>query len=114
MIRAGELRHRVLIERRSSTLDAAGRPAATWTEHATRWASIKRNPGNEVLAADQRTGRVPTVFLLRWLSGVLPEMRLTLLGQTPRRFNILSPDDPDGRRKELHITAEELVEEVVP
>lgn len=108
MIRAGDLRHSVTIERRSSTQDAAGEPVRTWTLVATRRAAIKRLPGSEVFSAQQNQGRVPTVFLLRWLSGVLPAMRLTSGGKV---YNITSARDPDGRLEMLEVVCEELVEE---
>lgn len=107
MVRAGDMRHSVRIERLSSTQDAAGQPQRTWTLIAERRAAIQRTPGSEVFASAQREGRVPVVFRLRYLSGVLPAMRLVFDGKV---HNILSAIDPDGRREELVVTAEELVE----
>lgn len=109
MVRTGEMRHQVRIEVRTATQDAAGQQADYWTEVVTRRAAIDRMPGSEVWASAQRSGRVPTVFRLRFLEGVSPGMRLVC---DEKVFNILSAVDMAGRREELVITAEELVGEV--
>jgi SPP1 family predicted phage head-tail adaptor len=107
-MRPGAMRHRVTIQRRSTAVDAAGGVRDTWEDVATRWASLDRATGSEVWASAQRSGRVPVVLRLRYLSGVLPGMRLLY---DERLHNILSAVDQAGRREELIITAEELVEE---
>ena len=106
-MRAGPMRHRVTIQRRSTAVDAAGGAVDAWEEVATRYASMDRANGSEVWASAQRSGRVPTVFRLRYLAGVVPAMRLLFDG---RVYNILSAVDQAGRREELTIAAEELVE----
>jgi SPP1 family predicted phage head-tail adaptor len=102
------MRHRVKLQQRSSGQDAAGGVLDAWEDFATRWASMERASGREVWASAQRSGRVPAVFRLRYLAGVTPAMRLVFDG---RVYNILSAVDMAGRREELVITAEELVEE---
>ncbi len=107
MVDAGAMRHQVRIEQRSTTQDAAGEPVNTWTLFAERRAELVRAPGREIWASAQRNGRVPVVFRLRYLAGVLPQMRLVFDGRT---HNILSAVDQAGREEELVIAAEELVE----
>ena len=107
MIRSGAMRHTVRFERRSPAQDAAGEPLNEWILYAERRCAIERTPGREVWASAQRSGRVPVVLRLRWLSGLLPGMR-AVLGE--KALNILSAVDPDGRGAELLVTAEELVE----
>jgi SPP1 family predicted phage head-tail adaptor len=102
------MRHRVTLQRRATGVDAAGGVLNGWVDFATRSASIDRAPGSEVWAAAQKSGRVPVVFRLRYLAGVTPAMRLLFDG---RAHNILSAVDQEGRKAELVITAEELVEE---
>jgi SPP1 family predicted phage head-tail adaptor len=102
------MRHRVTIQRRATGTDTAGGILNTWEDVATRSASMDRAAGSEVWASAQRSGRVPAVFRLRYLSGVEPAMRLLFDGRT---YNILSAVDQEGRKAELVITAEELVGE---
>ncbi len=108
------MREVVRIDRRSTTQDAAGEPLLSWTPFTPPLrAAIERTPGREVWSSSERQGRIPTVFKLRYLDGVLPEMRLVLRAVAGEKvFNILSAIDPDGMRAELVIAAEELVEEV--
>ena len=102
------MRHRVTIQRRATGVDAAGGVRDAWEDVATRYASMDRASGSEVWASAQRGGRVPVVFRLRYLAEVVPAMRLLFDGRT---HNILSAVDQEGRKAELVITAEELVEE---
>ncbi len=108
MMRAGDMRHVVTLEIRSQQLDSAGQPVDVWLFFAERRAALERAPGREVWASAQRSGRVPTVFRLRYLDGVTPAMRLLHAGKV---FDILSAIDQAGRGEELLITAEEHVEE---
>lgn len=77
MMRAGRLRHRVVIEQRTEgTADAFGAPALTWTTFATRWADVRPLQGRELFAAQQVQANVSHAVRLRHLAGVLPDMRL--------------------------------------
>lgn len=107
-MRPGPMRHRVTLQRRATGTDAAGGVLNSWEDVATRWASMDRAAGSEVWSSAQRSGRVPAVFRLRYLGNVVPAMRLLFDG---RIYNILSAVDLEGRKAELVITAEELVEE---
>lgn len=108
MFRAGEARHQISIQSRSTVQDAAGEPANTWTEYASRRASIQRTPGKEAFAAAQDNGRIPVVFRLRWLDGVTPAMRVVFDSKV---FDIRSIVDVDGRKAELMLTCDERVGE---
>lgn len=103
----GYMRAQVTIEQRSSVQDAAGEPALSWLFFLSRRAEIVRTPGHEVFS-EGRNARVPTVFKLRYVDGVKPQMRLLCRGKV---YDILSAVDPDGHRAELLVTTEELVEE---
>lgn len=108
MVRAGDMRHKVRIESRSVTIDAAGERTGDWVVVCTRRAAIQRAPGAEVFAAAQRQGRVPTVFRLRYpvdlSTAISPGMRLV---HGTRVYDIVSAVDLAGLREELVITAEE-------
>ncbi len=109
------MRDVVRIEKRSTAQDAVGEPVLQWVFFVQRRAQVEQASGREVWSSEQRQGRVPTTVRMRFVPGVLPEMRLVLPARLPtspedRIFNILSAVDPDGLRVELVITAEELVE----
>jgi SPP1 family predicted phage head-tail adaptor len=107
MMRAGSMRHQIQLQTRSTTQDAVGEPANTWTDFAVVRASIDRTPGREVFSSAERNARVPTVFRIRYIAGVLPSMRILFGGKV---YNITSAIDQTGIKEELMISAEELVE----
>lgn len=104
----GEMRHQVRLEVRSSTQDAAGEPVHTWSLFAERRASFEQMPGRELWGSEQRLGRAPTIFRVRYIPGVVPSMRLIWLG---RLFDVVSVTDPDGLRVEQVLTCLEQVEQ---
>lgn len=104
MLRAGQMRHQIRIEARSTIQDTSGEQHQSWTEFATRRAAVERARGSEVWASAQRSGRVPVVFHLRWLDGVTAGMRVVFEG---RVHNILSAVDQEGLGEELVLTTEE-------
>lgn len=108
MLNLGEMRHEVIIERRTSEQDTAGEQLDQWILVARRRAQLVATAGRELQAAQQQVGRVPVLFKLRYLFGVLPSMRLTCSGVL---YDIKSAVDPDGRRAELLVTCEERVGE---
>ncbi len=117
MIDIGGMRDVVRIERRSATQDSVGEQLLVWEHFARRRCSIVATPGAERWGGEQRLGRVPTTFELRFLEGVMPGMRLVVPAYPPKIpkdkfYNILSAIDPDSSRRKLVITAEELVEAV--
>lgn len=107
---AGRMRDVVRIEQRAEDQDAAGEPRLSWNLLYERRAEVVRSPGGEVEANQQRQGRVPTTFKLRYLPDLEPGMRLICREKV---YDIKSAIDPDGRRRETLITAEERVEELV-
>lgn len=110
MTRAGAMRHVVRIEQRLTNQDAAGEPSPSWSLVTQRRAEMLPTPGTEVWSGNERNGRVPTVFKLRWPREVtvLAQMRLTTKG---RVYNILSAVNDGGRGVDLLLSCEELVGE---
>jgi len=108
-INPGAMREQLTLQKRSTQQGPSGEPLLQWTVFAVVRAEVLRMPGKEIFAAAERNARVPTSFKLRWLDGVLPEMRAVDLHL--RVYNIKSAIDPTGRREELLVTCEELVEE---
>lgn len=113
MIRAGQLRHTIRIERRSTTRDTAGELTYAWNLVAERRCGLERAPGQEVWASAGRNSVVPTVFLLRYDDTVIGSF---VIGETRAVFNgkyydITSCFDPDGLKDEMKMVATEHVEE---
>jgi len=108
MIRIGKMQHRVRIERPSDVQGPSGQPVDEWILFASRRAAKESSAGGEHLTPPQKVARVPVLWKLRHLEGVLPTMRLVCEG---RVYEILSAIDPTDERMELHISTLERVGE---
>lgn len=105
-MRAGELRHRVTIQKNQPIRNSYGEMEDAWINFATVWASIEGISGREYFMAHQTQAQTDYRIKMRYIDGVKPSMRV-IYGV--RIFNIQSVLDPDGRRKELHLMCKEVV-----
>ena len=105
-MRAGRLRHIVTIQEPVETQDSMGHPAVTWSDVATRRASIEPLSGREFFTAKEFHADVSTRIRLRYLAGVTPKMRVKW---GDRYFNIHSAISPDKKNRELVLMVSESV-----
>jgi SPP1 family predicted phage head-tail adaptor len=103
-IHIGDLRTRLTLEAPSRAADGGGGASVTWSTVASVWASVRPTGGGESYALDRVAGRVTHEIVLRYRSGVTPEMRLR---EGTRVFEIRAAFDPDQRRHWLKCLAEE-------
>lgn len=100
-MRSGRLRHRVTIERRTTTTDAHGDQLDTWTTMATVWAAIEPLNGREYFAASGEASEVTARIRLRYqseLAGMTTADRVTHNGVN---YDIRSVINPEQRGMEL-------------
>lgn len=64
-MRAGDLTHRVVLQRGTETSDSFGAGVMTWTNLATVWAKLEWLPGSESLHGDRDHADVPVRIMLR-------------------------------------------------
>ncbi len=108
MTDSGAMRQVVKILEPTTARSPSGAPLKDWVEVATRRAEKTATPGAEIWSSNERSGRIPTVFKIRWprTFKVSPKMRLEHRG---RVFDIVSAIDPDGREVDMLISCLELV-----
>ncbi|MBC7193869.1 phage head closure protein [Marinobacter sp.] len=105
-MRAGELRHRILIQRLASGQDEYGQPLNAWQDVATVWAKIEDLSGREYFQAQQvPTAQVSTRITIRWRPDIEPTMRVV---HGARVLDIKAVLDPDGRRREIQLMCLEV------
>ena len=107
-MRAGKLRHSVVIEQD----DGAGRGTMgshveNWTMFATRRASISPLQGRERYEAHALEATVDHEIRMRYLSGLEPKKFRILFGT--RVFDISAIIDPEERNREMVLLCEERV-----
>lgn len=105
-MRAGKLRNPVTIEKPVDARDAIGDTDRTWIRFADAWASIEPLTAREQIVAMQTEASVTHLVTIRFLSGMLPTMRIRW---GTRLFNILPPLNTDERRKEVTLTCHEVL-----
>lgn len=100
-MRSGRLDKRVVIEERapgSPRQDALGERVDTWSEFATVRASIRPISAREFRAGAQIQSGVDVEIEIRYLAGVVAEMRVRHLGKL---YTIKGALDPELKQKRL-------------
>jgi SPP1 family predicted phage head-tail adaptor len=69
-VRAGELRQRVEIQRRTDTQDSVGQPIPVWSTVATVWARVEPLSGREFFTGQQLAAETDTRITIRFFSGL--------------------------------------------
>ncbi len=98
----GQLRERVTIESRTTTLDGFGQNVAAWTALATVWAQALPLRGREFFSAAQVQQERSVKFTLRYRPDIVPTMRLVWRGQP---HDITGVIDLGGQREWLEVIA---------
>lgn len=106
MIRAGELRHKVIIQQNTPKRDAMNAEVDSWAEYATVWASIEPIRGKEFWDSQQVNAEITGKIKLRYLSGITSKMRVKY---ETRIFEILSVINPGEKNRELQLMVKESV-----
>ena len=106
-MRAGDLRHRLILQHKTTIKDAYNQPIETWTDWKTVWCAFEPLRGRERFAHQERSAESDVRFRIRYLDGVdSATTRGVLDGLT---YDIQAVIDVDGRRRELHLMARRVV-----
>lgn len=108
-MRAGDLRHRAVLQQQVNTTDSFGQQALTWTTLATIWCQISPISGREALLAQQVQSEITHQITCRYRPEfAVPKTVATyrlLFGS--RAFNITSSINKDERNREITLVATE-------
>ena len=102
MIDAGRLVEEVTIQSLTETRDSYGGVTQAWATFASVWARVVTSKGDEAIRAVAEQAQRTVRFQVRWLSGVLPSMRIVWQS---KNYDIREVDDSLRHRGELWITA---------
>ncbi|MGF1462071.1 MAG: head-tail adaptor protein [Maricaulaceae bacterium] len=99
-------RERVRLERRVRIADPAGGFSESWAFIAEVAASVRFLSAREGEDPPGAARRLSYEVRLRWRPGLGPPLRLMWRG---RQLDVVSFDDPDGRRAQLILSCRETV-----
>ena len=103
-MKAGELRHKVTIQKVSQTLDSSRQTVDLWTKLAEVWAAVEPLSGRELLNAQQIQPDVTHRVRIRHRDDVTAKMRVQ---HDSRNLNIESIINVNERDRELHLLCRE-------
>lgn len=105
-MRAGRLRHRVVLEWPTITRTASGDTVTTWTPTAEVWAEVAPDSGSERFSAATDLAELVHTVKMRWRAGVTPTHRVRYGTRTFRVESVMSPDE---RQRELVLRCVEVL-----
>jgi SPP1 family predicted phage head-tail adaptor len=107
MIRAGNLRHTIVLQARTGSTDAGGGKTGAWADASPEiWASVEPLDGSQALRAMQQGLVTPHRVRMRYRDGVSAEKRVRY---GARHFLIRSVVDVDERHRELQLLCDEVI-----
>lgn len=105
-MRAGMLRHKIVVQKFTEVQDVYGEADKTWTTFKTLWAHVSPISGREYFDAKQHTSEISHQVKIRHLDGVTPKMRILY---DSRYFDIESVINEGERDKQVTLMCREVV-----
>jgi SPP1 family predicted phage head-tail adaptor len=104
-MRSGTLNKKISIRKMSpstgSDRDSFGAQSFTWTTYLNdRWASVRPLSMNELFRADQVQAQIDTEVIMRYATGISPDM-LVIYGS--KEYNIHSIIDTGDQHREMRL-----------
>lgn len=100
----GRLRHRVIVEKETSSRGATGEVIETWATYVTRWAMINPLVGREFFLAQQEQSEVTVKVVIRYdsLTKLINprDYRLNIDGVI---YDIETPINPQSMNREIQL-----------
>lgn len=105
-MKAGTLRHRVVIQEKDPTQDEYGEEVPTWSDVDTVWAAVEPLAGREFLETQRVGAEVTTRIRIRYRDGIVPKMRVVWGDHV---YDIKAVIHVEERQREIHLMCKELV-----
>jgi SPP1 family predicted phage head-tail adaptor len=81
MMRAGQLKETIILQRATTTVDASGTPLETWAELATIRAQVIQSTTEEFMRGWGSSTEAATIFRIRWRDGITLADRVSFKGR---------------------------------
>ena len=106
MIRAGELRHRIIIQQPTLEQDEYGAEIPDWAQWRRAWAKIEPLSGREFEYGRSFAATVTHKMTIRYTADLLTTYRILF---RERLFQINGAIDPEERKREMVLFCTEMV-----
>jgi len=101
----GGLRHRITIQKHTTTVNENGFEVETWEDIKTVWAAVSNLHGREYFAAAAVQAENTVKFTVRYLQGLDTAMRIRFQGKT---YDITAIDNIKYQNRFMEIKALEV------
>lgn len=109
-MRAGLLRHAIVIQSPTETRDSIGGVVKSWATFASMRASVEPYQAREIARGEQVRADVSHKIVMRYVSGLSPKFRIAwTVGATTRYFHIVQILNIGERDKTINVLAMEEV-----
>jgi len=106
MLNAGELNHRITLEKNEPIKSSDGSPLENWVTVVSVWANYQAKSGREFFAAQRFNAEVNALFRIRYRTDLTVKMRVKYKN---RYFEILFLNDTGKDQGELVLACREVV-----
>src|SRR5882672_1701012 len=108
-MRAGDLRHQLLIQRRSTAQDSSGAQVRTWVDVITVWADIQPISAVEKFYGGAQQAGVTHTILMRYHPELVDPVAVAAMRGVweGRYFTFSAPRDEGERHRQLELNATE-------
>ena len=112
MLKAGNLRHRIALQRKQQTQNPqTGALLTTWVTEATVWAAVEPLSAREFVAAQAVQSNVSVRITVRYRPGITAAMRILHDGKVYGITGVLA--DKDSGREYLTLPCSELPHDAI-
>jgi len=105
-MKAGDLRHRVTIQKRALVANSMNELVPTFSDLETVWAAVEPLSGREFFQAKQANSEVAGKVRIRYMDGILPTMRVKFGNRNLLIDSIIAPKE--NRRELILMYTEDL------
>jgi len=102
----GELRHRIILQNPTTSINENGFEVETWEDVETVWAAVSNLHGGEYFAAAAVQAENTVKFTIRYIEGLDSAMRILFLGKC---YNITAIDNIKYKNRYIEIKALEVM-----
>jgi len=105
-VNSEQLRSSIVLQTNTPTRGLNGEVVDAWSDSVTIRARKAHRSSREFFAAHKVNSETTDLFIARYRAGVSTTMRIRF---GSRFYNVIGANDPDDRKRELHLLAREVV-----